>query len=127
MKKILGLSVVASVASVASVVLMTGCASILNDKTQMVNITASNGAKVSANADGKVFQTPAIVGLQRSKLDKIITTSDSSCNPQTLAPKKLDYIFLINVFVPFGASGSTTDFATDKMWKYEDNLVISCK
>lgn len=120
MKNILGLSVV------ASIVLMTGCASIINDKTQMVNITASNGAKVSANADGKVFQTPAIVGLQRSKLDKIITTTDSNCNPQTLAPKKVDPIFFINV-LSGGGFGSTTDYATEKMWKYEDNLVISCK
>lgn len=120
MKKILGLSVV------ASVILMTGCASILNDRTQMVNITASNGAKVSANVDGKVFQTPSIVGLERSKLDKIITTSDSNCNPQTLAPHKIDSIFFINV-LSGGAFGSTTDFATEKMWRYEDNLVISCK
>lgn len=120
MKNVLGLSLV------ASVVLMSGCASILNDKTQNVNITASNGAKVSATADGKVFQTPAIVSLQRSKLDKVITTTDSACNPQTLAPRKVDPIFFVNV-LSGGASGSTTDYATEKMWKYEDNLVISCK
>jgi hypothetical protein len=119
MKKLLGLS------AIATVVLMTGCASILNDKTQMVNITASNGAKITANADGKAFQTPAIVGLQRSKLDKIITTSDSSCNPQTLAPHTIDPIFFINI-LSGGAFGSTTDYATEKMWKYDNNLVINC-
>lgn len=120
MKNIFGLSVV------TSVVLMTGCASILNNKTQMVNITASNGAKVTASADGRTFQTPSIVGLQRSQLDKVITTTDANCNPQTLAPRKIDPIFFINV-VSGGALGSTTDYSTEKMWKYDDNLVISCK
>lgn len=120
MKKILGLSVV------VSVVLMTGCASILNDKTQMVNITASNGAKVTATADGKTFQTPAIVNLERSKSAKIITTSDSNCNPQTLAARKVDPTFFINI-LSGGAWGSTTDYVTEKMWMYDNNLVIACK
>jgi uncharacterized protein YceK len=119
MKNLLSLSLV------TTVVLMTGCATILNDKTQMVNITASNGAKITASADGQAFQTPAIVGLQRSKLDKIITTSNSNCNPQTLAPHTIDPIFFINIFSG-GAWGSTTDYATEKMWKYDNNLVINC-
>lgn len=119
MKKLLGLS------AIATVVLMTGCASILNSKTQMVNITTSNGEKIVATADGQPFQVPGIVGLQRSQADKIITTSQSNCNPQTLAPRKVDPIFFINI-LSGGALGSTTDYATEKMWKYDDNLVISC-
>ncbi len=119
MKKLLGLS------AIATVVLMTGCASILNSKTQMVNITTSNGEKIVATADGQPFQVPGIVGLQRSQADKIITTSQSNCNPQTLAPRTIDPIFFINI-LSGGALGSTTDYATEKMWKYDNNLVITC-
>ncbi len=108
-----------------AVVLSSGCASILNQKTQMVNITTSNGATITASADGKTFQAPGVIGLTRSQSDKIITTSSAGCNPQTLAARKVDPIFFINV-LSGGAFGSTTDYVTEKMWKYEDNLVINC-
>ncbi len=41
-------------------ILMTGCASILNDKTQNVNVSTSNGQKVSGVVNGQVFTAPAL-------------------------------------------------------------------
>ncbi|WP_410211830.1 hypothetical protein [Aquirhabdus sp.] len=120
LKKMIGLT------AIASVVLATGCASILNDKTQKVNVTTSNGSKITASVDGQSFAVPGIVDLTRSKTDKTIITSNSNCNPQTLAPKQVDSMFWINI-LSGGAFGSTTDYSTEKMWKYNDNLVISCK
>ena len=120
MKKILGLSVV------ASVVLMTGCASILNSRSQIVNITTSNGSKITATVDGKSVQAPGVVGLDRSRIDKVITTTDSNCSSQTMAASKVDPFFFGNILIG-GLLGSTTDYSTEKMWRYEDTLVIACK
>ena len=104
----------------------TGCATIINDKTQKVNINTSTGAKVKGTVDGMTFEAPGIVNLTRSKQDKVLMVEDSNCAKQTIAPKKLDPIFFIN-FLSGGAFGSTTDYASEKMWKYDDNLTISCK
>lgn len=111
---------------VAAMLAATGCATIINDKTQKVNINTSNGAKVTGTVDGVPFQAPGIVDLTRSKQDKVLVVDDANCSKETIAAKKLDPIFFIN-FLSGGAFGSTTDYASEKMWKYDENLTISCK
>jgi uncharacterized protein YceK len=120
-KKILGLALV------VSVTLTSGCASILNSRAQIVNITTSNGAKVSVSVDGKTIEAPGIVALDRSKMEKIITTTDPRCSPQTIAHSKTDPMFFLNV-LGLGDMffSSTTDYATEKMWKYDDTTIIAC-
>ncbi|AXI02102.1 adenosine deaminase [Aquirhabdus parva] len=112
--------------AIVSIALVSGCASIINSKTQKVNITTSNGSKIVANVDGKTVQAPGIVGLDRSRVEKIITTSDANCAPQTIAPSSVDPIFFGNILIG-GLLGSTTDYSTEKMWKYDNTLIISCK
>lgn len=113
-------------ALVSGMLLATGCATIINDKTQKVNISTSNGAKIKGTVDGVPFEAPGIVELTRSKNDKVLVVEDSNCTKQTIAPKKVDSIFFVNI-LSGGAYGSTTDYFTEKMWKYDDNLTISCK
>lgn len=110
----------------ASMLMFTGCATILNDTTQRVNLSTSNGAKISAMIDGQTVEAPGIVAITRSKSDKIITTSNPNCAPQTIAAREIDPIFFINV-VSGGAFGSTTDYSTEKMWRYSQNIMINCK
>jgi uncharacterized protein YceK len=104
---------------------LTGCASIINEKTQNVNVTTSNGAKISGKVNGQDFSAPGVVPLLRENKSKIFETSAAGCVPQTSVEKTVDPIFFINIFS--GAYGSTTDYATEKMWKYSENIVINCK
>jgi len=114
-------------ALIASAALTTGCASILNESTQQVNVASSNGKPFSGTVDGQPFQAPGVVALTRAKAGKIIAADTAGCAKQTAVESNVDLKFFINVLVPGGIFGSTTDFATEKMWKYSDNIVVSCQ
>jgi len=104
----------------------SGCASIMNEKTQNVNVVTSNGHKAEVNIDGMPFQAPGVASFKRAKADKLITTRDPKCNQTTVAPSSVDNVFFINI-ITGGVFGSTTDYATETMWKYQDTVMISCK
>ncbi len=105
-------------------ILMTGCASILNDKTQNVNVSTSNGQKVSGVVNGQVFRAPGVVSLFRENKDKVFVADDAKCVKETVVAKAVDPIFFINIVSVYG---STTDYSTEKMWKYSENVVINCQ
>ncbi|WP_298014652.1 hypothetical protein [uncultured Aquabacterium sp.] len=112
-------------AAVAASVLASGCASIFNDATQTVTIVASNGQPVQGTVDGKPFQTPSQVQVQRQKASKLISVTSPGCAAQTVADSSVDFKFFGNV-ITGGLLGSSTDFATERMWKYSDNIIIPC-
>ncbi|AXE29512.1 adenosine deaminase [Chromobacterium phragmitis] len=105
---------------------LTGCASILNDQTQQVNVSSSTGTEIKGTIDGQAFKAPGIVNLKRENKNKIIMTETEGCAQQTVAEKTVDPKFFINI-LSGGAFGSTTDYSTEKMWKYSDNIVVSCR
>lgn len=105
---------------------LTGCASILNDKTQQVNVSSSTGSEIKGTVDGVPFSGPGIVSLTRENKNKIFVTQTEGCAKQTVAEKTVDPKFFVNI-LSGGAFGSTTDYSTDKMWKYSENIVISCQ
>ena len=115
-----------AVSSCAIALLTTGCATILNDKTQQINVTTTNGQPVKGTVNGVAFQGPGLVAVVRENKDKIFTTDTAGCVPQTVAAKQVDTKFFINI-LSGGLWGSTTDYSTEKMWKYNDNVVISCQ
>lgn len=105
---------------------LTGCASIINEKTQNVNVTTSNGAKIAGKVNGQDFTAPGVVPLVRENKSKVFETSAEGCVPQTYVEKTVDPIFFVNI-LSGGPYGSTTDYASEKMWKYSENIVINCK
>ncbi len=117
---------ITSAALVSALLLATGCATIINDQTQKVNIATSNGAKVKGTIDGMPFEAPGVVDITRAKQNKVIMVENADCTKETVAAKKVDSVFFINI-LSGGALGSTTDYATEKMWKYEDTITIACK
>ncbi|MCC6221727.1 MAG: adenosine deaminase [Deltaproteobacteria bacterium] len=121
MKKVFTLVFLA--ATIASI---SGCATIISGKTQKINVVTSSGKKIKAAIDGIPFDAPGIVEVHRKNSDKIISTRDPRCNETTLAPKTVDPIFFINIFIG-GVFGSTTDYATESMWKYQDTVTITCQ
>ncbi|GLQ33307.1 hypothetical protein [Litoribrevibacter albus] len=110
----------------SAVVLASGCASIINDDTQQINVISSNGEKFEGSIDGVPFEGPGIVSVERANRTKIIVSNTEACAKQTVMNKSVDPVFFVNV-LSGGAFGSTTDYATEKMWKYDDTVVVSCK
>lgn len=105
---------------------MTGCASILTDDTALVNIGTTNGKKVAVKIDGVKYVVPAAIRVEKDGENKIILApAGSGCAKQTLLKRKIEKEFFINILTG-GTFGSSTDMATDKMWAYEDTVVIAC-
>lgn len=118
MKKILALGV-------ASLIL-SGCSSIINEKTQQVNVQTPNGQKVTGTVNGQSFSAPGVVALVRENKNKIFVSDSAGCKGETVAEKTVDPIFFINL-LSGGPLGSTTDYSTEKMWKYADTVTLNCK
>lgn len=103
-----------------------GCATILNDDTQKINVGSTNNSEFKGTIDGIPFTGPSIVAVKRTKADKIIIVDTPACTKQTLVASTVDMKFFINV-LSGGTTGSTTDYATEKMWRYQDSVIIPCK
>ena len=109
-----------------SLLWVSGCASILTEDTTPVNISTSNGKSATVMVDDETHQVPGVVYFKKDGEDKMVTTKPGSdCVSQTVAPRKVESEFWINIFA-FGPLSTTTDMATDKMWGYEDTVEISC-
>lgn len=104
----------------------SGCATILNQKTQPVNLVVSNGTAVEGRIDGMTFKGPGIINITRENKDKVIEVSTPGCTQQTSLAKEVDPKFFINI-LSGGVFGSTTDYATEKMWRYASTVTITCK
>lgn len=104
---------------------LTGCATILNDDTQNINIGTTNNSDIKGTIDGIPFTGPAIVPVKRSKADKIIMIETKNCAKQALLASNVDTKFFINI-LSGGSFGSTTDYSTEKMWEFQDSIIIPC-
>jgi hypothetical protein len=119
MKKIALISAV-----IASSVLFTGCATILDGKTQKINLSSSK--PVAVDIGGQQFSSPGVITLQRSGEDKVLKVKD--CGDKTvLLKKEVNPTFFVNI-LSGGVFGSTTDYSSDAMWKYDQsNINLDCK
>lgn len=109
---------------IAAISLM-GCATILNEDLQKINVSSS-ADKIKGNIDGIPFEGPGIVAVKRTKGDRIINVETAGCQKQTVLASTVDPKFFINILCG-GTFGSTTDYASEKMWKFQDQVVIPCK
>jgi hypothetical protein len=104
---------------------MSGCASIMNDQTQQINVSTSNGTTVKGTVNGQPFTAPGIVTLRRENKNKLFYVDSPNCAKETIAEKNVDPKFFINI-LSGGIFGSTTDYSSEKMWQYE-SVTINCK
>ncbi len=114
-----------------TVTLASGCASYLNEKTQPVNVSTSNGQAIKGTVNGVEFSAPGMVVLNRENSYKIFSTNTPGCVQNTVAQQHISSAYFGNgVFgsgiIPSGSIGTITDNFTGKMWKYDDNIVINC-
>ena len=111
--------------SLGMAVMFSGCATILDGKTQKISVN-SNPSGIGFNLDGKNYSTPAIISVKRENKDKLLKIENKKCQRTILLNKKVNPTFFVNI-LSGGAFGSTTDYATGAMWKYDDNVNINCK
>jgi len=109
---------------VATMVAVSGCASIINEKNYKINI-ASNKKKIEGTIDGNTFQGPGIVSVPRGKDDRIMKITTPGCEQEILLRSKIDGVFWVNI-LSGGVIGSSTDFSNEKMWRYQDQITVNC-
>jgi uncharacterized protein YceK len=112
--------------SIFAVLSLAGCATILNDETQKINVGSANNTEFKGTIDGIPFSGPGVIAVKRTKADKIIMVDTPACQKQNLLASTVDPKFFINI-LSGGTFGSSTDYATEKMWKYQDTVLIPCK
>lgn len=105
---------------------MSGCATILNEDTQPINLTTSNGKSTTVNINGQLYDAPGIIHLKRSKEDALVVASSDNCKGSTVAPSKVDNVFFLNI-LSGGSFGSTTDYSSDDMWQYDTTIQVNCR
>ncbi len=110
---------------VCLVAFLGGCATILSGNTQKINVTTEPGKKYTASVDGQKFTVPAVIALTRENKDKVMTL-DECPDQKVLLHKEVNPVFFVNI-LSGGAFGSTTDFASGSMWKYQpENVSVKC-
>jgi uncharacterized protein YceK len=125
---------------------LSGCASIVNDKNQVIHVNASNGQELSGSVheitekktrDGRKVKKEKVytpvsklsgsdVILARSSAKKVVMVDNPECEKETPIKSSIDGMFFGNILIG-GLLGSTTDATTGKMWKYEEKVVVQCK
>ncbi|WP_375056837.1 adenosine deaminase [Zobellella sp. DQSA1] len=113
------------VATAGLVVTLSGCASILTDDTQRINVMSSSSQKLEVEIDGRVQNAPGIITVKKENKDKTLTVKTAGCEQQIALNKEVEPTFFVNI-LSGGAFGSTTDYATEKMWRYQDSVEIKC-
>jgi hypothetical protein len=108
-----------------STLFTSGCATILTEETHKMNVSTSNGKKIDVEIDGTVQVVPGIVSIKKENKNKILVTKDETCTGSTQLTKEVEGAFFINI-LSGGVFGSSTDFGSEKMWKYQDSVTIAC-
>ncbi len=111
----------------ASLVLVvaSGCASLVTDSQTVINVQTSNGQKVKVSVDGMQFEAPGMILAHKNGQDKMLLTENSQCASSTVIPTKLEPSFWVDVIL-ISPLSTTVDYATDKMWTYEEFVVLNC-
>jgi hypothetical protein len=108
-------------------VLASGCASVLNDRTQQVNVISGNGKPFQGTVDGVPFTGPGMVPVKRENGAKIFNSTTEGCAKATAAESSVDTKFFGNVlFFYYSTTSSAVDLVTGKMWRYAETVVIPC-
>ncbi|MGP7734853.1 adenosine deaminase [Oceanimonas smirnovii] len=113
------------VIAVGVVISLSGCASILTDKTQRINVASNSAEKLQVQIDGRTQTAPGIITVQKENKDKTLTVITEGCEQELALNKEVEPTFFVNI-LSGGAFGSTTDYSSEKMWRYQDSVEIKC-
>lgn len=101
---------------------LTGCATILTDEKYDINVRSDK--EVAVEVDGNTFKAPGIVTVKKENRNKKLTVIEDGCKQEIVLNKQIETTFWVNI-LSGGVFGSSTDYGSDQMWKYDD-VEISC-
>jgi hypothetical protein len=104
--------------------LSSGCATILTEDSHNMNVTTSDGRKTTVTVDGQSQAVPGVVSIKKENQDKVLMADAEECTSVNLN-KEVESVFFVNI-LSGGVFGSSTDYGTDKMWRYQDSATIPC-
>lgn len=120
MKKTLSLTLL------SAALLSTGCSTILTDEVQTINVATTNGQPADISIDGQSFNAPGIITVKKDGAKtKVLSTSTEGCTDVAMT-REVEPTFFVNL-LSGGAFGSSTDYGSDKMWKYQDTVTVTCR
>lgn len=102
-----------------------GCSTILTEDTQRLNVVSSSDKQFTVEVDGVKQKAPGIITVKKENKDKTLTVISPECSQQVALNKEVEPTFFVNI-LSGGAFGSTTDYASEKMWRYQDSVQINC-
>lgn len=109
------------------VLLNSGCATLFSDDVQFVNVITANGKTSTVALDGVQYTVPGLIAVTHSNTTKLLISNDSQCQLVTPIPRSVDPLFIANVISGgFGLLGSATDYLSEKVWRYDNTVLLSC-
>lgn len=111
-------------AAVAGLMLFqVGCATILKGDMQPISVNSNvDDAEVYINGS-KVGETPFIGQVKRTKtLSTLEVKKDGYKTKKIMLDTSVEPVFWVNL-LSGGVFGSTTDYATESMWKYAPSTI----
>lgn len=103
--------------------LLSGCATIVDGKTQKINLESKKQYDIEIN--GQTYKSPGVIELKRNDVDAIANVKE--CDKKIVLKSETNPMFFGNILIG-GLLGSTTDASTKSMWKYDkDNIKVDCE
>jgi hypothetical protein len=110
--------------AVTAVVTMSGCSTLLTDETQLINVTSTK-KDLQLEIDGKTMVAAGIIEIKKENKNKTLKVLSPGCEQTIALNKGVEPTFFVNI-LSGGMFGSTTDYSTEKMWRYQSTIDVIC-
>lgn len=107
-----------------AIVMVSGCSTMLTEDVHRINVSSSK-ANLQLEVDGATQTVPGIIEVKKENKNKTLKVTTAGCEQDIALNKEVEPTFFVNL-LSGGAFGSTTDYSTEKMWRYQDSVNITC-
>ncbi|MBQ4810331.1 adenosine deaminase [Pseudoalteromonas luteoviolacea] len=113
-----------SVLAGAAILTLSGCSTILTDDYHRINVSSTKQG-LQVEVDGNVQTAPGVVEVKKENKNKTLNVTTQGCEQAIALNKEVEPTFFVNL-LSGGAFGSTTDYSSEKMWRYQDSVSVVC-
>jgi hypothetical protein len=75
--------------------------------------------------DGKTHVAAGIIEIKKENKNKTLKVLSPGCEQSIALNKGIEPTFFVNI-LSGGMFGSTTDYSTEKMWRYQSTIDVIC-
>ncbi len=108
----------------AAIISLSGCSTILTEDMHRINVSTEK-KDLQVEIDGVTQTAPGIIEVKKENKNKTLKVLSSGCEQSIALNKEVEPTFFVNI-LSGGAFGSTTDYSTEKMWRYQDSVSVTC-